>query len=84
MTADLTLLEDFPDQPQVTERVQDRTLKHPSNRSRSGHGVHMFLYRAVAGRPGGDGAIVHLRGISSTNSSIRTVVNPTDPGPRVP
>src|SRR2546429_4581473 len=44
--------ENFSDEPYVSERVQHSALQHPSDRTRPGRGVRVFLYWTVLGSSG--------------------------------
>lgn len=57
------LLEDLPDQPHVTERVDDSALQHPLDRVGSKCRVRVFLDWTVLDSSGGQRAPVHGGGI---------------------
>ena len=55
--------ENFSDEPYVSERVQHSALQHPSDRTRPGRGVRVFLYWTVLGSSGGQGSHMDRSGV---------------------
>src|SRR5437867_10284888 len=58
-----TLLENLPDKPDVTERVDDGALEHPPDRPRSYRRVRMFPHWTVLDSAGGQRLPVDRDGV---------------------
>jgi hypothetical protein len=52
-----TLLEDLPDEPQMTKRVNDGALEHSPDRARSNCRVRVFAHWTVLNSSGGQSSV---------------------------
>jgi hypothetical protein len=78
-----SLLQDLPDEPHMTKRVQQGTVEHPLDRMRARGHVSMFTDGISLNSSGRQSAPVHRDGIVHKELDSHSV-KPAEAGPHVP